>query len=88
MNGVVHIAGPNVTVGPLTRQRCAWCGALLLDYDLDRIAVPAGQDPAPGMWPVGALVWVDGHVAAIVDHAGGNVLPSEACARLDPAVTR
>jgi len=84
---IVHIAGVDVQVGALLRQRCSWCGAVLIDYDLDRIAVPVGQDPRPGTWPVGELVARDGVASYVVEHVDGSDLPPEACARLDPAVT-
>ena len=84
---VIHIAGPPVEIGPLLRQRCAWCGALLLDYDLERIAAPEGSDPSPPTWPSADLVLVDGALSAVVPHEDGDVLPEAACARLDPAVT-
>lgn len=61
---VVHIIGQDVQVGPLRRQRCAWCGQLLADDDLSRMAWqlnPDGTDPGPpGMWPVGELLAVTG----------------------------
>jgi len=84
---IVHIAGVDVQVGALLRQRCSWCGAVLIDYDLDRIAVPVGQDPRPATWPVGELVARDGVASYIVEHVDGADLPAESCARLDPAVT-
>lgn len=85
---IVHIAGPAVQIGALLRQRCAWCGATLIDYDLERVAVPEGQDPTPATWPPAELVMVDvSGVSAVVEHADGNQLPHDACARLDPAVT-
>lgn len=84
----MHIAGADVQVGPLLRQRCAWCGALLQDYDLGRVAVPAGQDPRPALWPMGVLVAVDGPASWIVEHQDGAELPPTACAQLDPGVTR
>lgn len=88
MTAMTHIAGPHITIGELMRQRCGWCGATLLDYDLSRIAVPAGQDPAPATWPLGDLVRVDGSLSTLVPHDDGDALPADACARLDPAVTR
>ncbi len=90
MTAVTHIAGIELTIGDtLLRQRCGWCGAVLLDYDLSRVAVPAGQDPRPGTWPVGELVRVDGPVSTVVPHTPGlDRLPEDACALLDPAVTR
>jgi hypothetical protein len=88
MSEVVHIAGPDVTVGCYLRQRCAWCGAVLVDYDLHRVAVPEGQDPRPATWPVGELVAVDGPASWVVGHDDGDPLPDGACGSLDPAVTR
>lgn len=86
--GVVHIAGVHVRVGPFLRQRCAWCGAALLDYNLERLAVPVGQDPTPAVWPHGDLVLVDGGMSAVVEHKDGDPLPDGACALIDPAVTQ
>lgn len=85
---VVHIAGPDIQVGPRLRQRCGWCGTLLLDYSLDRIAVPEGQDPRPATWPVGDLIAVDGGLSHVVPHQDGDQLPAEACAVLDDVATR
>lgn len=87
MNALVHIAGMYVRINDLLRQRCAWCGAVLLDYDLTRIAVPEGQDPTPATWPVGELVGVDGAMSYTVAHVDGDPLPDGACGRLDPEVT-
>jgi hypothetical protein len=85
---VIHIAGMQVQVGQLLRQRCSWCGAVLADYDLTRIAVPEGQDPTPALWETGVLVAVDGGASWVVPHTDGADLPPQACAALDPAVTR
>lgn len=84
----MHIAGVHVKVGPYLRQRCAWCGAVLLDYDLSKIAVPEGQDPSPATWPIGELVKVDGGLSVLLEHEDGDPLPDGACAKLDPEVTR
>lgn len=88
--GVVHIAGPDVTIGSRLRQRCAWCGEVLWDHDLDRIAVPVDQlDDDGGFCPPlmlpGALVLVDGNMKAVVPHEDGAQLPDNACDRLPPA---
>lgn len=88
MSEVIHIAGPDITVNNQLRQRCGWCGATLVDYNLAAIAVPVGQDPRPPTWPVGALVAVYGPASWVVDHADGDKLPPECCAVLDPEVTR
>lgn len=86
--GVVHFAGIDVRVGDLLRQRCGWCGALLIDYDLATVAVPLGQDPMPATWACGALVLVDGGLSTTVTHEDGASLPEGACGALDPEVTR
>jgi hypothetical protein len=64
---IVHIAGVDLNVhGRYVRQRCSWCGALLLDYDLARISrvLEPGEDPAapwqPATFAVGAQVAVAG----------------------------
>lgn len=88
MTALIHIAGMTVTVNALIRQRCAWCGATLIDYDLERMAVPVGQDPTPATWPVGDLVAVDGGASWIVERKDDQPLPDGACAILDAEVTR
>lgn len=84
---ITHIAGLNVHLDGLMRQRCAWCGAILGDYDLRNVAVPVGQDPTPATWLAGDLVVLDGAAAWTIPHEDGALLPDNACARLDPAVT-
>lgn len=90
---VIHIAGADIQVGSVLRQRCAWCGALMLDYDLSRVAVPEGQDPRPATWPPGELIALVGDHRAfsaswVVKHVDGEPLPEGACGKLDPVVTR
>lgn len=88
--GVVHIAGEGCQAGSLVRQRCAWCGSMLLTFDLQLVEVQAGM-PGPAMWPPGALVEVhDGYAAVVAPTAfDGNAygLPQGSCALLDPAIT-
>jgi hypothetical protein len=85
---IVHIAGSHVTVNEYLRQRCAWCGALLIDQDLKLVAVPVDQPPGSyPTWPAGELVAVLGNAMWIEAHKDGDPLPDWACARLDPAVT-
>jgi hypothetical protein len=75
---VTHIAAPQITISDrYLRQRCGWCGEVLAEYDLARVAVPAGQDPTPGAWETGALVTVDGNVSWATE---GERLPDDACA--------
>lgn len=90
---IVHIAGVDIQVGPHLRQRCSWCGAVLIDYEnLDQIAVAiTEEDPnpstRPATWPTGKLVGVAGNAQWAVPHEDGDPIPATACARLDPAVT-
>lgn len=87
MTGVVHIVGTVIDVGSRTRQCCAWCGALLLDYDRTSGGAEADQDPEPPHFPPGVLLLVDGGMSAVIEHADGNPLPDSACAVADPAAT-
>jgi len=61
---VLHLVGVDVQVGSVRRQRCAWCGALLVEDDFSRMAWSLnedGSDPGPpGPWPVFAVVAVTG----------------------------
>lgn len=91
----VHVAGIDVTWSDrYLRQRCAWCGVTLLDYDLASVASPLGEDgsppPPPSTWPAGALVEVTGTPSAgsqrVVEAVDGKV-PAGSCMDLDPAVT-
>jgi len=67
-DGIVHIGGDTVTVfGRYVRQRCAWCGKVLVEYDLERVAVPVGQEGPPATFPAGALVLVDGNMMTVVE---------------------
>jgi hypothetical protein len=90
---ITHIAGNDVQVGGQLRQRCAWCGTVLIDYALGRLMVPVDQLPAdgsdfrPGTWPVGALVELNGGVSRIVEHEDGKPLPENACGTAHPEVT-
>jgi hypothetical protein len=76
----VHIAGMAIDIGGrYLRQRCSWCGAVLIDYDLSMTAsvVVGGEEPArPATWEVGSLVLVDGAMSTTVD---GEKLPPASC---------
>lgn len=76
----VHFAGLDVRIDNRLRQRCAWCGETLIDYDLDRIQVPDGQDGTPSTWPVPSLVEVDGGMSYVVAYEPDGALPDNTCA--------
>lgn len=100
---VVHIAGGVVTANGVKRQRCMWCGALLLEYDLANVARPLepGEDPdapwSPAMFDVGSHVAVSGTWPKMMrvvepdphpEQEGDLLIPDGSCLDLDPAVTR
>jgi hypothetical protein len=85
---VVHIAGACVYLfGRYIRQRCEWCGIILVEYDLQRVAVPIGQPGEPAHWEPGSLVRVDGALSASIEDVpridGDVQLPMDSCA-FDP----
>ena len=56
---VTHIAGMDIHWGTVVRQRCSWCGILIIDDDTAMIAQPIEQADMPfPVWPVGALIEV------------------------------
>lgn len=83
MSKTIHIAGFPVRVGNDFRQRCAWCGVVLIEYDYTRIAWTLPADGSPGEPPggveIGLLFAVDGNCSYIVQHEDGAKLPREWC---------
>lgn len=90
---VVHIAGLDLIVqGHRQRQRCAWCGAVLVDNDLRNVAVqvePGEEAKPPAVYPIGRLVQVDGdggfRLFQVLPET--DQLPEGSCTDLDDAVT-
>lgn len=82
----VHIPAPPVTVSGRRRQLCAWCGHVLDDLVLSRVAVEAG-DPVVPVWPAGQLVRFDGAVTAVVPYVDRDPLPDDCCALRRPETT-
>jgi len=90
VTGVTHIAGNDIQIGNLLRQRCAWCGAVLVDYNLDQIMYTEDtpvDERRPATWPVGELVEIDGIATKLVPHENGAQLPANACGRIEAAIT-
>lgn len=87
---VTHIAGCDIIIGGRRlRQRCSWCGGVLLDYDLENVAVavaPGEDAQPPSTWPVGRLVRVHGGMSVVLAETGD--LPDDACGNVDDEVTR
>jgi hypothetical protein len=104
LDGVVHIVGPDTIVNGRRRQRCLWCGALLVDDNLAAMGWPLdedGTDPGPpAPWKVGTFMEVLGEIAQGdysirttaddpgPDETGNTPLPDRCCAILDPEITR
>lgn len=77
--GQVHIAGPDLQVSGVVRQRCAWCGALILEHDLANMASPiecvdcedqGGEDGQPcptckRTEPMRPAVWTPGALVLV-----------------------
>ncbi len=85
-----HIAAQPVEIGPHLRQRCAWCGTVLLDYDLRKLAyltVTPPEERKPSTWPAGEIIRRNGHLSETVEHKQGDPVPADCCATIDPAAT-
>lgn len=37
--GLIHYVGSTLRIGPVIRERCSWCGALIYEIDVSRVAV-------------------------------------------------
>lgn len=78
MTAVTHIASDHITINDrFLRQRCGWCGAIIIDVDTARMATPIGQEGPYPTWPVGMLVLMDGPVSCYVNLEGR--LPDNFC---------
>lgn len=93
---VTHVAGLSVTFGSpdgqLLRQRCAWCGALMVDVNLGLVSYPIDQvmQTVP-TWEVFAMVRIDGNFSQALEDEllanGETKVPDDCCMWIDPAVT-
>ncbi len=59
---MIHIVGLDIRYGTLHRQRCAWCGEVLIDDDLSLMtSISSDGGPCdPKAFPVGGLVRIEG----------------------------
>lgn len=103
MTVVTHLAGAAIHFDAHVRQRCEWCGYVLIDQDLTQIAVLVEDADKPfPTWPAGGLVEVDaedadGHAFAsrmfsVVEPELGDdgitpKAPENSCLRLPPEMT-
>ena len=80
---MTHISAQVVIIeGRYVRQRCAWCGEMLIDYDLEKTAVVVvnGKTELPGVWATDRLIHVDGNQSTLLE---GNAMPPDCCAMLE-----
>ena len=97
-----HVAGPPMKCNERVRQRCSWCGAVLIDQDLTLVGMMLNEDgtvPAFPVWGEGDYIRIDGGMRCVVDGAGVPVVddvesvvdpqdvPDDSCLRLDFDVT-
>jgi len=83
---VTHIAGIDVEVqGRFLRQRCSWCGEILIDEDYANIAMP-GEWKKPGHFEIGRLVRVHAGNPKHQEVLGDETLPDDACAAVGPGL--
>lgn len=89
VGAITHIAGVVVHAGSMLRQRCGWCGAVLIHEDLTRVMVLTDDVSRASVptWAPGSLVALDGGASWMVEREDGEA-PANACMRLDPEVTR
>ena len=93
---MIHLAAHEVHSPRCIRQRCAWCGAILLELDIagTEAALPPGESLTFRFWPPGYFVeHLEGEgfdsLRVIESYRQGwRVPPQESCLALDPAVTR
>jgi hypothetical protein len=95
---VTHLAGPDIEYnhedGVVVRQRCSWCGAVLVDVKSWLVSVPVGQDSTIATWEVGRFVDVVspdglGGVWSLNpwEHEHEKPIPETACLRMPLEVT-
>lgn len=93
---IIHFPAQMMRFGSVCRQRCAWCGALIQERDLDRIALrETERDPERRGKPLEAeeVGWWSGLVAVsgtnpvmlwAVEEPSDGLAPERSCMRLMP----
>ena len=78
---VSHLAGTCLTVlDRFVRQRCQWCGEVLVDVDKANTVSPVGTDE-PAEWEANSWVEVDGNSWRAVKNESGKFPPNSCMAR-------
>lgn len=76
-DSVTHLAGPPITIGSRTIQRCSICGEKLIDCDLRNLMVPEGEKHEALVWQIGRLVQKEGNRSSVLPDS--NELPEDSC---------
>jgi hypothetical protein len=89
---MIHIAGiALVFENRYMRQRCGWCGTVLIDEDMTLVAVVQGTEQVGvPFWEPYALIEVDGGMSSVIEptiEAESMKMPEASCMKLDPAIT-
>lgn len=92
---LVHLAGQSIRAANVIRTRCAWCGALIEEADLDRMAYTGDENPfvkddgTPHDRWQGLVAIADGNprVMWAVDDPADGKIPEDSCMALDPVAT-
>lgn len=88
---LTHITAQELVVdGRRMRQRCAWCGAVIVDYDLALVSAPVGQ-PGPSCFAPGVFVQMFGTfpaVSQVVEDPHDGKYPKDSCMAIEDEVTR
>lgn len=91
MAELVHLAGPQVEFDGVQRQRCVWCGALIDEKPLARMATiieegESGEQAAERLRRIRWEGWVaiDGKSRWRVNQPDDNKAPERSCMRLLP----
>ena len=94
MSEIIHFAGQTMTFGSVQRQRCLWCGALIDERDLARVAVqvdPSASEEVQREEAVrtaelkwSGLVAIDGNARWAVDDPEDGNAPERSCMQLLP----
>jgi len=76
-----HIASNSIIIeGRYHRQRCVWCGALLIDDDLSMQAVPVEQSgERPPSWECGSLVRIEPGNPRVSTKVESETMPDDCC---------
>lgn len=91
MAEIVHLAGPQIEYDGVQRQRCCWCGAVIEEKPLERMAVAiqpgeSAEHAAEGLRRARWEGWVaiDGGMRWAVDEPADAKAPERSCMRLLP----